>query len=123
MKSFIYISGIAGGLLLVFWFLGIFMAFPYNNILLNAGLLLLGLICLPLILIDRHRRDKKIAEIIKSGKYSKKEKKPIKKGDSKIKGWGMNDSPFHERKAGLTWHGGNIHARNASRNTRRKFLK
>ena len=39
------------------------------------------------------------------------------------KGWGMNNSPFRERKAGLNWGGGNVHAANAKRNKGRGFLK
>jgi len=39
------------------------------------------------------------------------------------KGWGMNNSPFRKRKSGLTWGGGNIHASEASRKTRKSFLR
>jgi hypothetical protein len=123
MKIIIYITGIAGGLLLVFRILGIFMAFPFNNTLVIAAVALLGLVFVPLYLIDRHRHNKKIEEIIKSGKYRKKEQETPKKGEYNVKGWDMNTSPFRDRKSGLRWEGGNIKGVNAKRESRRRFLR
>jgi len=44
MKTMIYTSGIAGGLLLIFWLIGLFLYFPDNYIILACGVLLLGLV-------------------------------------------------------------------------------
>jgi len=43
--------------------------------------------------------------------------------DLKSNGWSMNNSPFRDRKGGLNWGGGNIHAAEASRKSRRSFLR
>ena len=54
MKTWIYITGISGGLLLVFWLIGTLTEFPWNDWLLGSGLMLLGFICMPLSFIDRY---------------------------------------------------------------------
>ncbi len=123
MKEIIYISGVAGGLLLLFRLLGVFMDFPFNSLLLYSGLVLLVLVCLPLTLADKQRQNKKIEAIIKSYKGKKKKVTELKRGNSKTKGWDMNNSPFRERRSGLTWGGGNIKGANASRGNKRSFLK
>ena len=125
MKTWIYITGISGGLLLVFWLIGTLAEFPWNDWLLAAGLVLLGLICLPLSFINRYRHDKMIDRIIQSGKGKFREKKASKYKSSKPgpRGWDMNNSPFRERNSGLTWGGGNIKGSNATRGSRRKFLR
>ena len=123
MKKIIYLSGSAGGLLLLFRLLGVFLEFPLSSLLLYSGLVLLVLVYLPLTIAEKHRQNKKIDEIIKSYKGKKKEKTDLKRGDSKTKGWDMNNSPFRERRSGLTWGGGNIKGANASRGNRRSFLK
>jgi hypothetical protein len=123
MKKIIYISGILGGLLLLFRLLGVFMEFPFNSLLLYSGLVLLVLVCLPLTIAEKQRQNKKIDEIIKSYKGKKKKKTEFKRGDSKTKGWDMNNSPFRERRSGLTWGGGNVKGANASRGNKRSFLK
>ena len=123
MKTIILISGITGTLLLMLRMLGIFMEFRGDDIVLVSGLVLLGLVCLPLFLIDKRRHDRKIDGIVKSYEgRGKKVQKPKSTGQG-AKGWGMNNSPFRERKSGLTWGGGNIKAAEATRGTRRKFLK
>lgn len=123
MKKIIYISGVAGGLLLLFRLLGVFMEFPFNSLFLYSGLVLLVLVCLPLTIADKQSQSKKIEAIIKSYKGKKKKVTELKRGDSKTKGWDMNNSPFRERKSGLTWGGGNIKGANASRGNKRSFLK
>jgi len=123
MKEIIYITGVAGGLLLLFRLLGVFMDFPFNSLLLYSGLVLLVLVCLPLTLADKQRQNKKIEAIIKSYKGKKKKVTELKRGNSKTKGWDMNNSPFRERRSGLTWGGGNIKGANASRGNKRSFLK
>jgi hypothetical protein len=123
LKKIIYISGIAGGLLLVFWLIGLFVAFPKNNIILVSAFIVIVLVFFPLFFIDKYRQNKKINGIIDSYKNQKKSTPKIKKGKSPIRGWGMNNSPFRERKSGLNWGGGNIHASVASRKTRKPFLR
>lgn len=123
MKTAIYLSGISGTILLLISMVGIMLKFPYNTVFLILGLVLLVFIFLPLMLMDKYRQNKKIDDIIDS--YKGKDKKIIhlEKGETKTKGWGMNNSPFRERKSGLTWGGGNIKGANSSRGTRKSFLK
>ena len=125
MKLLMYISGIAGIMLLVAGFAGFFAMYSYYQIFLFSGILLVLLICLPLFLWDRYRYRKNIDRIIESYKNGEKqgeitqqkEEKPAKTG------WSMNNSPFRERKSGLTWGGGNVKGAGASRGTRKSFLK
>ncbi len=107
----------------MFRIIGIMLEFPLNNLLLILGLVLLLIFFLPLLIIERYLYNKKINRIIDSYKEAGKETVPFEKGDSKTKGWGMNNSPFRERKSGLTWGGGNIKGANATRETKRGFLK
>jgi len=123
MKVAIYISGILGMMLLVGGIIGTMLEFPLNNVILFLGMGLLLLVYLPLNLIDKVRYNRKIKKIIESYKGTKRRPNEFKKGDKKTKGWGMNDSPFRERKSGLTWGGGNIKGSNATRGTRKKFLQ
>ena len=123
MKTIILISGITGTLLLMVRMLGIFMEFRGDDVVLVSGLVLLGLVCLPMFLIDKRRHDREIDSIIKSYEGREKEEQETQKAGQSPKGWGINDSPFRERKSGLTWGGGNIKAAEATRGTRRKFLK
>ena len=123
MKTIILISGITGTLLLMVRMLGIFMEFRGDDVVLVSGLVLLGLVCLPMFLIDKRRHDRKIDSIIKSYEGRDKEVQELQKAGQSPKGWGINDSPFRERKSGLTWGGGNIKAAEATRGTRRKFLR
>ncbi|MDN3689338.1 hypothetical protein [Cyclobacterium jeungdonense] len=122
MKRIIYISGILGGLLLIIGLIGMIVPFPFNGLWLLAGVILLVLICIPLMMVDRYRYNKKIDHIIKKckGQPSKIERLSTEK--SKVKRWSMNNSPFRERKSGLTWGGGNVKGANATRGNRRKFL-
>lgn len=123
MKIAIYLSGIAGSLLILTRIIGIIMEFPLNKLFLILGLILLALVYLPLVIIDKYLHNKKIDRIIDSYKGQGNNTIQKEKGDSKNKGWGMNNSPFRERKSGLTWGGGNIHGVNASRGKRKSFLK
>ena len=123
MKTAIYLSGITGMLLLLISTIGIILGFSLNKVLLIPGILLLLFIFVPLIIIDKYLHNKKIDKIIDSYKGTDKETINFEKGESKTRGWGMNNSPFRERKSGLTWGGGNIKGANASRGTGRSFLK
>lgn len=123
MKIAIYLSGIAGSLLVLARIIGIIMEFPLNKLFLILGLILLALVYFPLVIIDKYLHNKKIDRIIDSYKGQDNNTIQKEKGDSKNKGWGMNNSPFRERKSGVTWGGGNIHGANASRGKRKSFLK
>jgi hypothetical protein len=100
------------------------MEFPFNDLLLTAAIISLGLICLPLAIIQRYRQNKKIDEIIHSYKNKNKQTAtPGKNKDGSIpKGWDMNTTPFRERKSGLTWGGGNLYGAKAKRGNRRSLF-
>ena len=99
------------------------MEFKLNKFVLITAFVIIGLMIV-LFLIDRYLYNKKIKKIIKHYKgYQKKEDLLNKKNKATTKGWGMNDSPFRERKSGLTWGGGNIKGASAKRGTRKTFLK
>lgn len=123
MKTSIYLTGIAGSLLLIIGTIGTITGFPLNKVFLIPGLILLIVVFLPLIIIDKYRFNKRIDRIIDSYKGGDKKTVQLEKGDSKTRGWSMNNSPFRERRSGLTWGGGNIKGANASRGTRKSFLK
>jgi hypothetical protein len=122
MKTAIYISGIAGTLFLVFRIVGIMMEFQLNNLFLIFGLVLLLLVFLPLLIREKYLHNKEIDKIIEA--YKKTDRSAdFEKADSKKMRWGVNNSPYRERKSGLTWGGGNVKGSSASRGTRRPFLK
>ncbi len=123
MKVLLYISGITGTILLALRLLGTVMDFQENDFFLISGLVLMGLVFLPLLLIDRYRHNRKINSIIKSYEGRDRKLPAVPKPGNSAKGWSMNDSPFRERKSRLTWGGGNIKAAEASRGTRRSFLR
>lgn len=117
------ISGITSGLLLLFRVIGIITEFIYNDLLLISGLVLFGAVFIPLSIISRIQQNRKINAIIESYKDSDKEKVKIPTGNKVTKGWGMNNSPFRDRKASASWGGGNIKGANVSRGSRKSFLK
>lgn len=119
----IYFSGISGALLLVIRAIGEIADFHYNRLFFILGVVLLLLVYLPLVIVDKYLQNKKLDSIIASYKNGGNANEKIEKGDSKHTGWGMNSSPFRERKSGLTWGGGNIKGSNATRGNRRTFLK
>ena len=122
MKHIIYISGILGGILLILRLIGTIADFSFNDLILISGLVLVILVCIPMIIIDRYKNEKKSDHAIESHK-DKPSIINVPSDKSKFKGWSMNNSPFRERKSGLNWGGGNIHGSNASRGNRRSFLK
>lgn len=105
--AIIFISGITGGILLIFRAIGIVAEFSINNFLLYASLALLLLICIPTYLYDKHLRNEEIKKIIASYKGKKKEPLQIKKETPTIQGeveeWGINNPPFRDHHSGLTW--------------------
>ena len=123
MKTAIYISGITGLMLLLFGLLGVFLESKHITLLFITGIVLILVIYFPLMIIERRLHDKKINKIIESYKGSDKKQVDLKKGRSDNKGWSMNNSPFRDRKSGVTWGGGNIKGSEASRGSRRSFLK
>ena len=123
MKSIIYISGISGGLLLVLRIVGVMEEFPFNDLLLISAVVLPGLVFLPLRIIDRIMHERKINRIIRESEGKERSKEKVNTEPRKTKGWGMNNSPYRERKGGLTWGGGNIKGATATRGARKSFLR
>jgi hypothetical protein len=122
MRILIYISGILGLLLLTIRVAGIYLEIPLADLFLYSGLALLGLVFLPTYIIDRIIRNRKINRIIREFQEQETKKEKAIESGTTTKGWGMNDSPFRTRKSGLAWSGGNVHAANAARGTRKAFL-
>jgi hypothetical protein len=122
MKILIYTSGIIGAGLMILRILGIFISFSQNDLILMISCLLLGGVFIPALILERYRQNKKIDEIIKSYKGNSE---PNTIGDNKPQtpGWGMNNSPFRERKSSVSWGGGNIKGSIPSRGSRKQFLK
>jgi hypothetical protein len=123
MKAGIYFSGILGLLMLVIGFYGKLMQLSADNIFLIAGTILLLLVFVPLLFIEKRNYNRKIDKIIDSYKNAPHKKEEVKNKKKTATGWGMNNSPFRNRKSGLTWGGGNIKGANASRGSRKTFLK
>ncbi|PLX22811.1 MAG: hypothetical protein C0599_05565 [Salinivirgaceae bacterium] len=123
MKAAIFISGIGGTLLIVLRIIGIMADFQFNDHFLYSGAILLLAIFLPLTIIEKYLHNKKIDRIIHENKGGKHNKEEIHTDNPKTKGWGMNNSPFRDRKSGLSWGGGNVKAANATRGKRKSFLK
>ena len=123
MKYIIYFSGILGFTLILLWVTRIFYEYGNQGILLFSGVALILGVFIPLSIYDRYRHKKRMDEIIEA--YKKKNDDPVKISDeiSDNKGWGMNNSPYRQRKSGLNWGGGNIKAAGARRGGRKSFLK
>lgn len=121
LKATIFISGIGGTLLIVLRIIGIIADFQFNDLFLYSGAILLLAIFLPLTIIEKYLHNKKIDRIIQENKGGKHNKEEIHTDNPKIKGWGLNNSPFRDRKSGLTWGGGNVKAANATRGKRKSF--
>lgn len=122
MKTLLYTSGIIGGLAIVLRITGFYWEFSFNPLLFWTGITLLTLFMV-LLIVDRYRYDRKIDRIIEKGRKYRKEKPGGNDVTSEARGWGLNTSPFRQRKSGLSWGGGNIKASGANRKDRRKFLK
>ena len=123
MKISIYISGIIGVFFLVIAAIGIMLDFYLNKVFLILALVGLILIFFTFILINKYRYNKKIDSIIHSHKGKEIRTTHIVKRDLISKGKGINNPLIKERKSGLSWGGGNIHGANASRGTKKSFLK
>ncbi len=122
MKKLIIISGVTGTILLIFRLIGTITDFALNDVLLWCGLFLLLIVFFPLVLVERYKQNKKLDDIIDSYSCKKPQHERIPKGNSVTSGWGMNNSPFRDRKGSASWGGGNIKASNVSRSKRKSFL-
>jgi TM2 domain-containing membrane protein YozV len=121
MRKLIYISGVIASVLILLRFAGLFIPFFAREFFLFSGLGIFLFVFLVAILVDRKQQEKKIRGIISSYSGKPKDKTEGKEMETKTKGWSMNNSPFRTRRSGLTWGGGNVHAANAKRGTRRTF--
>ena len=132
MKTTIYISGFVAAFLLLGWLTAFLMGISGHLIMLAAGSIVFLFIYLPLVIRKRKIHRERMQEIILHYQNDKDNNKKInlqtnpgheasgEKTTKKTEGWSMNDSPFRERNAGVSWGGGNIHAANASRGSRKR---
>ena len=81
------------------------------------------LIFIPMYIIDRIMINRKINRIIREFQEQERKQTVLVESGTATTGWNMNNSPFRTRKSGLTWGGGNVYAANASRGTRKVFMK
>lgn len=113
---------ISGVILFIPHAMGSIKDLPYNFFFIGGVILIIG-ITIAVHQIKKFRYNQRIHKIIESYKGSqKKEQKKLEPVMVK-KGWGMNNSPFRERKSGITWGGGHIKGASASRGSRKSFLK
>ena len=147
MKKIIYISGVVGGILLILRIVGIFVEFSFNRQMLLTGLLL-TVISITFSLIYKDLQNRKIRKILRKyrdgGSPDSLIRKPDrsegyegekmeqgngdnvndeKKTKSGEKGLEPGKNSLRERKTGLVWGGGNIKGANATRGTKRGFIK
>jgi hypothetical protein len=147
MKGIIYITGVAGGILLILRIVGIFVEFSFNRQVLLTGLLL-TVVSITFSLIYKDLQNRKIRKLLRkyrdSGSPDSLIRKPDrsegsegekmdqgngdnandgKKSKSGEKGLEPGKNSLRERKTGLVWGGGNIKGANATRGTKRKFIK
>ena len=122
MRALIYLSAIFGITLISIKFAGWMMDEPVSNYYLYCGILILILLFIPLILIEIILYKNKMRRIIDSSNEKTNEPKKFKNQVEANK-WGMNNSPFRDRRSGLIWGGGNIKGANAKRVSRKHFLK
>lgn len=123
MRALIIISGIIGTTLIVLGLIGIVPDVYGNEPLIFFGLFLIVAVCIPLLIIHRYKQDQKINNQITSDRivHSTPTRKQ-KGGKLNTKSWGVNSSPFRERKSGLNSDGGNIHGAKATRGKRRSVF-
>lgn len=123
MKTSIIISIVSGTLLLIFRLIGVFSNSDMHELSLILAMVLIFCVTIPLIIIDRIQQNRKINAIINSYKGTNKSKEKLPEGSKITKGWGMNNSPFRDRKSSASWGGGNIKGANVTRGNRKSFLK
>jgi len=115
------ISAFLGILFILMKVFGIYSFFTGHDTFIWIGLSFF-FISVFLLLINKIIEDRKIDRIVSSYKTGKGKKVNQTENLESSKGWSMNNSPFRERKTGLTWSGGNMKGANASRNTRKRFM-
>lgn len=127
---------------------GIYVDFAFNDHLLAYGAILV-VVCLTLGSIYKYIQNQKIRKLLRSYKYSnshgsdqkegrqkgqeegselnRQEKEDGDSDDEKTKsgpkGLELGKTSLRERKTGLVWGGGNIKGANATRGTKRGFIK
>jgi glucan phosphoethanolaminetransferase (alkaline phosphatase superfamily) len=122
MRIIIYISGITGSLLIVIRIIGTVVPIPFRKPILYLGLLSLVMYFL-FLLINTQLQNKKTDKIIASYKDKTNPSQKIKSSKIVTNAWGMNNSPFRERKSIVTWGGGNIKGALPTRGKRKSFLQ
>jgi len=123
MNFYIYFSGLLSAFSMIAWISMLLIGNDRAYLFLLAFLLFFIGFFLPISLVKRRRHREKMREIIRNYKESGDPKVQNKPGENTTEGWSMNNSPFRERKSGLNWGGGNIHALNATRGKRKSFGK
>jgi len=121
MKKATYISVFIGFLFLTISLFAFLLDKNYDSLFLPLGIGVLLLISLPLFFLQLNDRSKKMKSVAKQHRATKKRRKEsVKKSGNKS----APDYPsFGERKSGLKWGGGNIHASTAKRGSKRGFLE
>ena len=147
MKKIIYISGVAGGILLILRIVGIFVEFSFNRQMLLIGLLL-TVVSITFSLIYKDLQNRNIRKLLRKyrdgGSPDSEVRKPDrsegsegekmeqgngdnvndeKKTKSGPKGIELGKTSLRERKSGLVWGGGNIKGTTATRGVKRGFIK
>lgn len=123
MNFAIYISGVLSAILFTGWITTMILGFQMHFLFLIAGLATFLLLFLPMVFLKRREHRKRMDQIIRNYRHRGNGDERSAGKSSGHTGWSMNNSPFRERKSGLSWGGGNIHASEARRGKRRSFLK
>ena len=74
MKNILFISGGIVFLCLVLRLIGIFVQFPFNNLLLWVGLIILALLFFPVLIVYTYKEERKINEILRAREIKQKKK-------------------------------------------------
>ncbi|MDF1570408.1 MAG: hypothetical protein P1P82_02190 [Bacteroidales bacterium] len=132
IKTTIYISGFVAAFLLLGWLTALLMGMSAHLLMLAAGSVVFLFVYLPLVMKKRKIQRERMQAIIQKYQNDRDTVRKIKlqkepghevsgeKTTKKKEGWTMNDSPFRERNTDVTWGGGNIHAANVSRGSRKR---
>lgn len=122
MKSFKYLSAFSGSILLVYWLMSVILDYYVSIWFFIAGITLLGLVFLPLAMLDSHRREIRFDTRRKkdAGKIQHRDSSSTEKPRKARKGQGVTQS--RERSSGLRWEGGSVYGANAKRGSKRSFL-
>lgn len=118
IKSYIYITGLFAAAFIIGWLSALYLG-SERHWLMAIGVLVFLPVYLYLVFRKRKEHKKRMEKIIREYR-EKGEQVPAGMEDgSRGKGWSMNNSPFRDRKAGVEWGGGNIHAAGATRRSRK----